>query len=61
MEKEPTQISSGAKPNIVKPGMTVKEIAIEELRQKKIPYLIKRPIEIILNTETSRFICVNLN
>lgn len=43
--KRATQISSGAQPNItVKPGMTVKEIAIEELRQKKIPYLIKRPI-----------------
>ena len=43
--KRATQISSGAKPNItVKVGMTVVEIATEELRQKKVPFIIKRPI-----------------
>jgi DNA-directed RNA polymerases I, II, and III subunit RPABC2 len=43
--KRATQIAAGAQPNItIKPGMTVKEIALEELREKKIPYLIKRPI-----------------
>lgn len=43
--KRATQISSGAKPNItVKVGMTVIEIATEELRQKKVPFIIKRPI-----------------
>ena len=43
--KRATQISSGAKPNItVKIGMTVVEIATEELRQKKVPFIIKRPI-----------------
>ena len=44
--KRATQISSGAKPNItVKVGMTVVEIATEELRQKKVPFIIKRPIK----------------
>lgn len=43
--KRATQIANGANSTIdVKPGMTVREIAIEELKQKKIPYLIKRPI-----------------
>jgi DNA-directed RNA polymerases I, II, and III subunit RPABC2 len=43
--KRATQISSGAKPNItVKVGMNVVEIATEELRQKKVPFIIKRPI-----------------
>lgn len=43
--KRATQISGGSKPNItVKVGMTVQEIATEELRQKKVPFIIKRPI-----------------
>jgi len=43
--KRATQIANGANSTIdVKPGMTVREIANEELKQKKIPYLIKRPI-----------------
>ena len=43
--KKATQISGGSKPNItVKVGMTVQEIATEELRQKKVPFIIKRPI-----------------
>jgi DNA-directed RNA polymerase subunit K/omega len=43
--KRATQISAGAKPNItVKVGMTVVEIATEELRQQKVPFILKRPI-----------------
>ena len=43
--KRATQISAGAKPNItVKVGMTVIEIATEELRQQKVPFILKRPI-----------------
>lgn len=43
--KRATQISTGAKPNItVKVGMTVVEIATEELRQQKVPFILKRPI-----------------
>lgn len=43
--KRTTMIQYRAKPNIeVKPGMTEKDIAREELRQKKVPFMIQRPI-----------------
>lgn len=43
--KRTTMIAHGAKPNIeVKPGMTAYEIAKEELRQKKTPFMFQRPI-----------------
>lgn len=43
--KRATMIQYRAKPNIkVKPGMNEKDIAREELRQKKVPFLIQRPI-----------------
>ena len=43
--KRATQIENGAKPFIeVKPGMSVIDIAKQELIEKKIPYMIKRTI-----------------
>lgn len=43
--KRATQIENGAKPFIeVKPGMSVVDIAKQELIEKKIPYMIKRTI-----------------
>jgi DNA-directed RNA polymerase subunit K/omega len=40
-----TQFAYGTEPNIeVKPGMTVIEMATEELRQRKCPFIIKRYI-----------------
>jgi DNA-directed RNA polymerase subunit K/omega len=43
--KRATMIQYRAKPNIeIKPGMDETDIAKEELRQKKIPFLIQRPI-----------------
>lgn len=43
--KRATQIEKGANPNIkVLPGQTSIDIAEEELRQRKIPFIIKRPI-----------------
>lgn len=43
--KRSTMIQHRAKPNIeVKPGMNEIDIAKEELRQKKVPFLIQRPI-----------------
>jgi len=38
-------IANGSKPNIeVKPGMDIYQIAKEELKQKKIPFMFQRPI-----------------
>ena len=43
--KRATQIECGATPNIkISPGQSVISIAEEELRQRKIPLIIKRPI-----------------
>lgn len=43
--KRATMIQHRARPNIkVKPGMTEKDIAREELKQKKVPFMIQRPI-----------------
>ena len=43
--KRAKQIEEGANPNVkVLPGQTSIEIAEEELRQRKIPFIIKRPI-----------------
>lgn len=43
--KRATQIANGAIPNIeVKPGMSIIQIAEEELKQRKIPMIIKRTI-----------------
>ena len=43
--KRAKQIEDGANPNIkVMPGQGAIEIAEEELRQRKIPFIIKRPI-----------------
>ena len=42
--KRAKQIEDGANPNVkVKPGQSAIEIAEEELRQRKIPFIIKRP------------------
>ncbi len=39
------QLSRGAKPNISTKGLyTIREIAEEELRQRKTPFIIKRPL-----------------
>ena len=43
--KRAKQIESGAKPNVkVMPGQGIIEITEEELRQRKIPFILKRPI-----------------
>jgi len=43
--KRAKQIEEGANPNVkVLPGQTSIDIAEEELRQRKIPFIIKRPI-----------------
>jgi DNA-directed RNA polymerase I, II, and III subunit RPABC2 len=43
--KRAKQIEEGAIPNVkVLPGQSVIQIAEEELRQRKIPFIIKRPI-----------------
>ena len=43
--KRAKQIAEGASPNVkVLPGLNAIEIAEEELRQRKIPFIIKRPI-----------------
>ena len=43
--KRATQLECGATPNIkISPGQSVISIAEEELRQRKIPLIIKRPI-----------------
>ena len=43
--KRATQLAYGAKTPIeFKPGMTLSEVVEEELRQRKIPLIIKRPI-----------------
>ena len=43
--KRAKQIEEGANPNVkVLPGQSSIEIAEEELRQRKIPLIIKRPI-----------------
>ena len=44
-EKRAKQIEEGAAPNVkVLPGQSAIEVAEEELRQRKIPFIIKRPI-----------------